>query len=82
MCSFNSPNTSQQFHTSIRVNRHISVHAAAEATDHNIQYLRPILRSGALKGCKIGQMRLIDMDALEADLKHVKSAYDRRPGPR
>lgn len=63
MFSFNSPNTSQQFHTGILVNQHITVHAAAEVTDYNIQYLRRILRSGALKGYKIDQMWLIDMDA-------------------
>ena len=82
MISFNSPNTSQQFHTGILVNRHITVQAAAEVTGYNIQYLRRMLRSGALKGIKIGQMWLIEMDALETYLKHVESTSDRRCGPR
>ena len=46
--------------------------AAAEATGYNIQYLRRMLRSGALKGVKIGQMWLIEMDALETYLKTRK----------
>jgi hypothetical protein len=56
MFSFHSPNTSQQFHTGILVNRHITVQAPAEVTGYNLQYLRRILRSGVLKGCKIGQL--------------------------
>jgi excisionase family DNA binding protein len=82
MFSFHSPNTSQQFYTGILVNRHITVQAAAEATGYNLQYLRRILRSGVLKGCKIGQMWLIEMDALEAYPKHVENTSDRRCGPR
>ena len=82
MISFNTPNISNQFHTGILVNRHITVQAAAEVTGYNIQYLRRILRSGALKGCKIGQMWLIEIDALEAYLKHVETTTDRRCGPR
>ena len=69
MFSFNSPNTSQQFHTGILVNQHITIHAAAEVTGYNIQYLRRILRSGALKGYKIGQMWLMDMDAGNSIIK-------------
>ena len=82
MISFNTPNISQQFHTGILTNRHITVQAAAEVTGYNIQYLRRILRSGALKGSKIGQMWLIEMDALEAYLKRVETTSDRRCGPR
>ena len=82
MISFNSPNISQQFHTGILFNRHITVQAAAEVTGYNIQYLRRLLRSSALKGVKIGQMWLIDMDAMEAYLKRVKTTSDRRCGPR
>jgi len=53
MFCFNSPDFSQQFHTGIWINRHITVQAAAEVTGYNIQYLRRILRSGMLKGCKM-----------------------------
>lgn len=52
--------------------------AAAEVTGYNIQYLRRILRSGTLEGCKIGQMCLIEVDALEAYLKRVENKSDRR----
>ena len=82
MISFNSPNFSQQIHTGILVKRHITVQAAAEVTGYNIQYLQRILRSGVLKGCKIGQMWLIEMDALEAYLQHVETTSDRRYGPK
>ena len=82
MISFNSPSISQQSKTGILINQHITVQAAAEATGYNIQYLRRMLRSGALRGVKIGQMWLIEMDALEAYLKHVETTSDRRCGPR
>jgi excisionase family DNA binding protein len=82
MISFNFPGNSQQSNTGILINQHITVQAAAEATGYNIQYLRRILRSGALKGVKIGQMWLIEMDALETYLKHVETTSDRRCGPR
>jgi hypothetical protein len=48
------------------------VQAAAEITGYNIQHLRRILRSGTLKGCKIDQMWLIEVDALEAYLKRAE----------
>ena len=82
MISFNSSNIPQQSNTGILINQHITVQAAAEATGYNIQYLRRMLRSGALKGVKIGQMWLIEMDALETYLQHVESTSDRRCGPK
>ena len=82
MISFYSPNISQQSNTGIFINQHITVQSAAKVTGYNIQYLRRMLRSGALKGVKIGQMWLIDMDALEAHLKHVEGTSDRRCGPK
>ena len=82
MISFNFPNISQQSNTGILVSRHITVQAAAETTGYNIQYLRRILRSGQLQGVKIGQMWLIEMDALEEYLKYVETTSDRRCGPK
>jgi excisionase family DNA binding protein len=82
MISINSPIISQELNTGIFIHQHITVQAAAEATGYNIQYLRRILRSGALKGVKIGQMWLIEMDALEAYLKRIETTSDRRCGPR
>jgi hypothetical protein len=82
MISFNSTNTSQQFHTGILVNRHITVQAAADVTGYN-KYLRRILRSGMLKSCKIDHMWLIEVeDALEAYLQHVENTSDCRWGPK
>ena len=81
MNSFNQQNLSQLSKPRV-IDNHITVYTAAEVTGYNIQYLRRLLRSGAMKGVKIGQMWLIDMEALEAYLKHVESASDRRFGPR
>lgn len=41
-----------------------------------------MLRYGALEGVKIGQMWLIEMDALEAYIKCVETTSDRRCGHR
>jgi len=82
MISFNTPSISQQSNTGIFINQHITVQAAAEFTGYNTQYLRRMLRSGALGGIKIGQMWLIEMDALEAYLKRVETTSDRLCGPR
>ena len=82
MISFNSPSIFQKSNTGILINQHITVQAAAEATGYNIQYLRRMLRSGTLRGIKIGQIWLIEMDAFEAFLKRVENTSDRRCGPR
>jgi excisionase family DNA binding protein len=82
MISYNSQNISQQSNTGILINQHITVQAAAEATGYNIQYLRRMLRSGVLKGVKIGQMWLIEMEALESHLNRAEGTSDRRCGPR
>ena len=82
MISFNSPKFSQQSQNGVLVKRHITVQAAAEVTGYNIQYLRRLLRSGMLGGIKIGQMWLIDIEALQAYLDHIESTTDRRCGPR
>ena len=82
MISINFPNISPQSHTGILIHSHVTVQASAELTGYNIQYLRRVLRSGALEGIKIGQMWLIDMESLEAYLENVESTSDRRCGPR
>jgi len=82
MISFNTPSISQQSNIGILINQHITVQAAAAATGYNIQYLRRMLRSGALKGVKIGQMWLIEMEVLETYLKSRENTTDRRCGPR
>ena len=60
----------------------ITIKDAAFYSGYNIQYLQRMLRSGVLEGVKIGQMWLIEMYALEAYLKRVANASDRRCGPR
>ena len=82
MISLNTPNISQQSHTGILTNRNLTVQAAADVTGFNVQYLRRLLRSGALEGIKIGQMWLIDMESLETYLEHIENTSDRRCGPR
>ena len=82
MISFNSLNKSQQPHTGILINQHLTVQAAADVTGYNIQYLRRLLRSGKLEGIKIGQIWLIEMKSLETHLQHVENTSDRRCGPR
>ena len=82
MISFNFPSISQQFHTGILINGHVTVQAAADVTGYNIQYLRRLLRSGSLRGIKIGQIWLIDIESLERYLQHVENTPDRRCGPK
>ena len=64
------------------IQKHISVQSAAKSTGYNIQYLRRLLRSGTLKGIKIGQIWLIDMESLLAYLEYIESTSDRRYGPK
>jgi len=82
MIFFNSPFVSPNSHTCVLINQHISVQGAAEVTGYNIQYLRRLLRSRTLKGIKIGQMWLIEMESLKAHLQHVETTSDRRCGPK
>jgi excisionase family DNA binding protein len=82
MISFNSPSNSQQSNTGVLIHQHITVQAAADVTGYNIQYLRRMLSSGALKGIKIGHMWLIDMESLGKYLEHVEQTSDRRFGPK
>jgi hypothetical protein len=82
MISFNSPNTSEKTNIGILNNRYVPVKIASELTGYNIQYLRRMLRSSLLKGIKIGQVWLIDMESLKAYFKFIESTSDRRYGPR
>ena len=72
MISFNPPSNSQQSNTGVLIHQNITVQGTADVTGYNIQYLRRMLRSGALKGIKIGQMWLIDMESLGKYLEHVE----------
>jgi excisionase family DNA binding protein len=82
MILFKDSNPPLKNSTGILVEKYISVQAAADVTGYNIQYLRRLLRSGALKGVKIGQIWLIKMQSLETHLQHIETTSDRRCGPR
>jgi hypothetical protein len=71
---------SSQSKTPHIINNHVTANIAAEATGYNIQYLRRLLRSGRLKGIKIGQVWLIEILSLETYLQHVENTSDRRCG--
>ncbi len=81
MISFNTQTISQAKNSYI-IHNHITANTAAEITGYDIQYLRRLLRSGKLRGVKIGQLWLIEMQSLETYLQHVESTSDRRCGPR
>jgi hypothetical protein len=66
MISLNTPYISQQPHTEILINQHLTVQAAANLNDYNFQYLRRMLRSGKLEGIKISQIWLKEMESLES----------------
>jgi len=61
---------------------HISVQASADCTGYSEQYLRRLLRSGQLKGTKVGPIWLIEMDSLEQHLANAETVDDRRYGPK
>ena len=63
-------------------NNCITVKDAAFHRGYNIQYLRIMLRYGALSGFKIDQMGLIAMDALETHLNRGETTSDRRFVPK
>jgi hypothetical protein len=79
---FNSPSNSQQSNTGVLIHQAITEQAAADITGYIIQYMRRMLRSGALKGIKFGHMWLIDMKSLGKYFKHVEQTSDRRFGPK
>ena len=58
--------------------QHVTVQLRLKLLATTSSTLRRMLRSGALEGVKIGQMWLIELDALEAYLKRVESTSDRR----
>jgi hypothetical protein len=82
MIPFNSLYISSATNKDILINGQLTMQAAADATGKNMQYLSRLWRSGKLEGVKIGQMWLVEMDALEAYLQHMESTSDCRCGPR
>jgi excisionase family DNA binding protein len=64
------------------LNNLISVQVAASYSGYSTQYLRRLLRNGKVEGIKIGQMWLVDMDALDFYLEQAYDATDHRFGPK
>ena len=64
------------------LNNHISVQMAALYSGYSLQYLRRLLRSCKLEGIKIGQLWLVDKNALDLYIDHAKEATDQRFGPK
>ena len=62
-------------------NRCISVKTASDYSRYSRQYLRRLLRTGKIKGFKIGQIWFVDMDAFEEYLEIGSQTTDRRFGP-
>jgi len=64
------------------LNNLLSVKDAVVYSGHSIQYVRRLLRSGKLAGLKLGQMWLIDKQALDIYLLQAQTSGDRRFGPK
>jgi len=62
------------------INNHISVQAAFEYSGYSLQYLRRLLRRGKLRGIKIGQIWLIEKDALDNYIEKARKLTDQRFG--
>ena len=69
-------------HPNYILERYVSVRGASAYTGYSVQYLRRLLRSGALEGTKIGQVWLIELDAFEHYIDLGQKRNDRRCGPR
>ena len=67
--------------TGVVLERHLSVKAAAGHFGYSVQYLRRLLRTGRLKGVKIGQVWLIRLASLDEHRQKGQVARDRRCGP-
>jgi len=64
------------------LDNHLSINDAAGYSGYNLQYLRRLVRAGAIRAVKIGQMWLVDIRSLDAYLRSVRHTEDRRFGPR
>lgn len=60
----------------------ISVKVTAIYSGYSTQYVRRLLRSRRLNGLKLGQLCLIDKQALDIYLEKEKASKDRRFGPK
>ena len=60
----------------------LTVREAAQKTGYNEEYLRRLIRAGKIEAMKFGSVYLIKAESLEAYLKAIQWAEDRRGGPR
>ena len=60
---------------------YITVRTASEFSGYNQQYLRRLLREGAFRTRKIGQIWLIDQRDFKDYLKEANQSKDKRFGP-
>jgi hypothetical protein len=67
--------------SSVVVNNHISVRAAAEHSGYSLQYIRLLLRCGKLAGLKNGQVWLIERDVFLEFYEQATNATDWQFGP-
>ena len=67
---------------SLNIGERASVKDASIYHGYSIQYLRRLLRAGRLKGIKIVQVWLIDVEGLEEDLLKANRFSDKRWGPK
>lgn len=72
----------QDVSTGVVLDNYMSIDAAAEYSGYNPQYFRRLMRRGAIKGLKLGQVWLVEIASLDAYLKDVRETRDRRYGPR
>ena len=79
MTAFSDP---QDVSSGVVLDKHMSIHAAAEYSGYNLQYLRRLLRTGSISGLKIGQMWLVEIASVDAYLEEIRELDDRRYGPR
>ena len=63
------------------IEEYLTVRTAAKISGYNQQYLRRLLRKGAIKTRKLGQIWLIDHSDFVNYLSEATQAKDKRFGP-
>ena len=79
MSAFSQPH---DISTGVVLDNYMSIQAAAEYSGYNTQYLRRLVRSGAIEGLKVGQVWLVSIASLDEYLARIRNSDDRRFGPR
>jgi excisionase family DNA binding protein len=79
MSAFSQPH---EISTGVVLDNHMSIQAATEYSGYNTQYLRRLVRAGAIEGIKVGQVWLVSIASLDTYLERIRNSDDRRYGPR